>query len=761
MLSKPALDPIISQVDRRNYPHNKTSQKIVPILLNPKRSPLTFKKEAFFLISNYRGGDCGASFTASVEDFARGWKLELQVDYKVRCGEGNFASLADRIAEQLYDPAGPQAKLESIIRSWIEHFVTQISGAAEFLLNFYAHRDPLTQSIRKWAQEQLGLDLRPTISLNTDTVVKDTISIPPFVSKVICRDYDKEIDLQVGPIALDLDPSPNKAIHAHIRQRDTAKLSDILDKVIRDTVRSSFNLQQFRRESLPVEVRPKLKDALNQALVEHGRVVRALELKCDALVLNAEASYTSPVFTFTAKIPDYSTEANVECYLQMSLTNLGLFATLNIESPPHDWARTLLQSLIVDRFSRHTYVELMKEWADERRAIDEDLAARATSIGYEWKHTFIKTDLPFDLASRTQEMIVHEKQLTTKNSQSKVTLEGKIEYRVVDLRTLAKKYASETNIKARVEDFIRRTLQRFAGEKWPKQWNLHFDSKPGERALKDELFDQLDRDLFDEFGGRIESMTLKPDGELMRILDALREQAPVLSSIARNGVCTHPEFTVTRAHYAAELSYRVVDVIDEVWDRFEATKPTVEEVSKRIILHTRQILADEDPIQFRKLSHREVLARLNGDTLLPGLQAWIKNQFGLRIYIDHWVRQTTDIEIQTDDTRKGMEVAAIGTQADFLADLALLREEKEKIRSRILTLADNPDMYGDEIGGLKARLTKIDTEINQMASPDRLKQILAEQTDMAQHDLARSLGPAQTPLLKAPPKEDQEGGATD
>lgn len=755
MLQKTILDPIICHVERRDHPHDKVSQKIVPILLNPKRSILEFKKEALFLVSNYRAGDCGASFVAAVEDFARGWRLELQVEYKVRCGEGTFGPLADRIAEELYDPAGPQAKLESVIRSWIEHFVLQVGGPAEFLLSFYDHRDPLTQSIRGWAQERLGLDVRPTISLHTEAVVKDTVEVAPFVSKVICLDYDKEIDLHVGPLAFDLDSLPQKAILAHIRQRDVGKLHDLVDKTIRDTVRSTFTLQQFRKESLPIEIRPKLKESLNIALESHGRVVRALELRCDAAVLTAESSYTSTVFTFSAKVPDYTTEASVECYLQMTLTNLGLFATLNIESPPDEWARAAMQSVIVHRLSRHTYVELMKEWEEEKRAINQELAVRAAKIGYEWKHTFIKTDLPFDIAGRTLEMMVQEKQLPTSNSKSKVTLEGKIEYRIVDLKTLARNHASETNITARVEECMRGVLQHFAGRNSPKQWNLKFDSNPGGRALKEDLQDELNQKLWDEFGGRIESVNLRPDGELMRVLDGLREQAPVLSSIERDGIRTHPEFTVTRADYSVELSFRVVDVLEEFWDRFEATKPTLDEVSKRIILHARQILADHDPVQFRKLSNFEVLARLNGDTSLPGLQTWIKKQFGLQIYVDHWVREKTDIEVKSDDTRTGMEEAAIGTQTEFLADLAFRREEKAKIRAKILQLAVDPDMNKDEITSLKARLTEIDEEISNLTAPQRLKEILGGQTDMAQTALARSLGPTSNLALGAASGGDQ------
>ena len=739
-LLKTALDPIIRQVDRRDSPIDKNTQKVVAILLNPKRSLLEFKKEVFLLVSNYRGGDCGASFIASIEDFASNWRLQLLVDYRVRCAEGSFLAFADRIAEKLYDAAGPQQQLESTIRQWIEHYVSQVGGPATFLQNFYQQREPLAKEIRRWAQDQLCLDLRPTISLKTDSDVKETIEIPAFSSKIIFQDYERALNLQVGPIALDIHSNETKAILAHIMQRDAPRLRDVIDKALREHIKSCFKLHQFRKESLQTDVRPKLKEHLNTVLANYGRVVRALDLRCDSPVFDAPSPYKSLMFKFTSTVPDLKKEVNIEAYLQMRLVDLGLFATVNVESPPDEWARRALQSLVTQHLSRFSYVKLMDRWDEEKLAIDQELKSLAAAIGYEWTYTYIGTDLPFDLREPI-EIPIENLELTTKNSESKVILSGKIVVRIDNMAELAKRNPRELDLRKRVRECVYTTLNHFAKDYSPKQWALKFDSDPGGRALKETLADELSNNLRRELGGTLMLLDIERDGKLLKHLKDLRETAPFLS------------FKVTRAEFPTELSFRTLDVFEDKWHRFEATLPTIDKVTERIILHTQQMFADDDPVQFRKLRNDEIMQRLNGSPDRVGLQAWIKEQYGLEIYIDHWIRQRTNIEKDADDTRTVAEEAVIETQRQFLEsqkdaaqDLAVKTAQKQEIRRKILRL--DPDLDIEEIKRLEQRLRDIDKDLKDSA-PEMLKGILAVQSGIADESLKQSLAPPNRLALEA------------
>src|SRR5688572_4371096 len=116
MFKATALDNIIRQVEGKRAPHKSPDETIVPILLNPERSIFAPRKLAYFLVRKYRGSDCGATFTHTIDDFSHGWRLDLKIEYRVRVADTSFDAAARKIAEQLCDQErNPQEKLESII----------------------------------------------------------------------------------------------------------------------------------------------------------------------------------------------------------------------------------------------------------------------------------------------------------------------------------------------------------------------------------------------------------------------------------------------------------------------------------------------------------------------------------------------------------------------------------------------------------------------------------------------------------------------
>jgi hypothetical protein len=752
MQKKTPLDCLIRQVGSRHAPHKAPDEIIVPILINPDRAFWEWKKEVFFLVSKYRGNQCGGKINVAIDEFARSWRLNLAIEYHVQASDTPFETTAKKIAEELYDPEGPERKLESIIKDWVNHYVKQVGGPYEFMTGYFAHHAGLIDSLQRWARDQLFLELNLWIKIQTETPVNETEELPAFTTKVVFNDYDRAVDLKVEMLSLDLDNDPKRKILAYIRSGELNKLREVLERKLREIIREDYRLRDFRGSTAPSSVKQRLKDRLNKTAGDFGRCIRVLDLRCDTPWFATHDVYQSDKFDFKVNVPEYPKVVTVTADMQMELQNLGLYASAGIPKV-EDWVRETLESAIVLRLTRHTYVQLIQVWEEEKRQIEEDLTKRAASIGYQWIHSNITTDLPFDRVRRRFEIQLDEV-ITTSNSESKVTLHVNAWVKIDDVSVLAAKFPTEIDIDARVKEALALVLQRIGKEHSPKDWHLNFDahSNPNKKPVKLLVQEALEEQLVSSFGGKLVSITITRDGGLVEKLTELREQTPCF------------KIHVTRAKFETEFAYRVVDVMEELWHRFEATKPSIEQLNERIRLHIQQDFADEDPTIFRRRTNREIIKALNEGRAHDGVPYMIGAQYGLSIYIDHWIRTTTDIEAQEDQVRHDAERVVLTEEQILLRahgeetyrDLDLKQKLKNDLRERIQKL--NPLEDAEDIARLERRLSELDKEIQKQSS-EALRLILTRKAADSERQLARSLGqdPKALPEARQPERDSPEG----
>jgi hypothetical protein len=555
MQKSTALDRLIRSVESKKAPHRPPDETIVPILLNPHSPFWKSKEKAYFLVSNYRESECGDITRVPIEDLKQNWSLDLLVKYRVRVPEVPFEAAAQKIAEKLYDPLGPQHKLESIIRGWVHHFADQVGGPSAFMGDFVANTDTLEESIRRWALDQLSLDLRVHVAVKSFEDLRTPFSV-------------------------------------------------------------KLGMEREKEKS----------------------------------------------------------------------------ATSNSES------------------------KTRKEW-----------------------------------------------EFATSNSESTVGIGFSATVKIEDASVLARRFPRETNladkIAERVKESFRLVLQTTAKEFSPKEWYLNFDtpSDPLRPPLKEVLEVRLRQDLKDNFGGVLLSLDVTRDGTLLDARNDLKERTPRF------------DLKVTRAGYDTEFAYRVLDVIEDMWHRFEATKPSIQQLNERISLHIQQLFADDDPAVFRSRSNRNVMHLLNDGTDDNGIKKLIAQQYGLKIYIDHWIRKGAsllkdedgnliDLDKKSDEVRWKTEDVVLDEKLKLLeaigkekaADIELKQSQKEQIRKEINAL--HPIDQQSEIATLEARLAALDLEIKKLAS-DQLRHVIDTRSDAFEHGLALSLGQTPLKLLKSGAEE--------
>jgi hypothetical protein len=740
------LDSLIRKVDGMKAPHRNGEEVIVPVLINPNRKPWEWKKEEFYLVAkrpdHFSEGTCVVSIIA----FTEGLQLDLSIAYRVRMSDAPLQSAAQSIAVKLYDPLGPQVALENRIAKWVLDYVDKNGGPYRFIEGYIEHVPIFRQEMQRWARESLSLDLHLLIEIRTEKKVDETEEIPAFTVKAIFRDNDRVVDLKVENLTLEYAADPRQRIFAYVRSGETAKLTRLLQEKLVEVIRKDYDLHQFRGYTVPTTIKQAIKDRLNETTTKFGRTIRVLDLRCQTPFFEAEDAFSSTRFTFFVTVPQFPKRAEVYASIQLQLSALGKFAASGVTNLDQ-WAEAALKSTIVPHVSRHSYLELVTQWDTEKTVIDEELKAKAAEIGYKLLHTIIETDLPFDSVRRPFQIKL-DRAFTTKNSESTVTIHMDAHIKIVNMSLLASKMslATEINIDQRVNESLTLVLQQVAKNYSPKAWHLYFDTHPEATPLKFVVEKAIQRDLEESFGGTLVSINITRDSDLVGVLAKLREQTPRLI------------FEVTREQYKTELAYRVLDVEENDWQRFEATKPSIEQLNERVELHVKQMFADQDPAVFRRISNYDIIYNWIGSKDEKGIPFAIRNQYGLNIYIDHWIRERIDVEKGFDKLRVTAEEVTLdqqnlllqATRAEQSDDLAWLRQRKSDIREQINKLHVLDD--AEEINKLKAQIDELNREIRAQ-SPEALRNIMEENRIGAERQLAVSLGQDGAPPTMRPDRQ--------
>ena len=754
------LDPLIREVKGMDVPHHKGDEVIVPILLNPERHFWQPKEEKFYLVSKRTGHECSGSFDSAVEDHALDLRLDLKITYRVRFGDEQLKSAAGEIAQALYDPDGPRHKFENLLKEWIDYHVKQSGGPNKVMLDFYGGRSQLITFLQHSVRERLHLDLfRITIEPWADTAAKDTEELAPFTISAIFRDHESPITFKVEVLTLDILESPGQKILAYVKGGGKPKLRTAVEKTLLDAIRANYRLHDLRGVSVSPNIKQFLKSELRETVGAFGRSVRAFDLRSDASILKLQDFYQFDNLYFPVRVPSHPKAVPVAALAHLQLIDLGLYASSGTVDL-REWTRQTLESVITSRMSRHQYLRLAEQWNKEKLLIGQDFDKRAAAIGFQATFCEITADLPHDLIHQTFNVSIVDEQLTTNNSEWKVPVALEASVVIDNVAVLAEKWPTEVQIDKRIRESLVLTMHRVGREHSPKEWYLNFDQGEDQATapMKKVLQNAVEEQLRTEFGGKLVSFIVTR--KLVKQLAELREQTP------------SSDVSVTRSAFKTTVAYHVVDVDPTMWHRFQAAAPSIEELTKRICRHIEQTFADYDPVNFRRRTNAANLALLNDPQSTFSIQSLMLQQYGLQVYVDHWIRETVDQDKQEDarrfdaeqeenearfraekmerDVRFTVDTVTLGQQARLLTvssdeeqfDITLLQQEKEAIRGRIVALSPIHDK--DDIQVLEERLAELDRRIKGYRS-DALQSILKKQAEKKDRQLAEVLDqPAQS-----------------
>jgi len=588
-----------------------------------------FAERKYVLVSN--ANDPRNEVEASVpgiqlRDFAKNWSLSLNVNYLVRCVQGNEV----KVAEALWAGSHPGAVLHDSISRWVREFGG--SDPASFIQNFYARQRELERYLEEKAEDELGLSLQATARIDGRIEPREQIQIGPLHIPVRVKGDTGDQDLK---FEARLSVDPQRKMAAIIYREHESRLEDLLKTEIQKYCLSSLSLQSLYF-STPGKLEDDLTVYLNNVLLPYGRV-----LSFFAVQLTEKKTVTSlEDFFETKKEVTYEIEAStppvtIKNHVQMSLQDYGLYkrtGSQNLES----WIQENLEEIIHQVLFGKKYIDLLIGFDPLKEQIKQRLSVRASSIGYNIKQLITIPNLEqYEWLENFR--LELEGSFETKVPRFPVRLGIVVVARIPHLLDVEFYLNRRQNVPDKMKDLIldqtRQTLHGIEPERFYMQF-YYCDPEEGmsvERELSQVLTDSLKKD----FNADVVSIVFK-------VLDTdMTDIWATLEKCEGNLEMSLPSFSdVEKVIYRATL--RIEAIHAKGWNRFRTANRDTENIRVRLqdhIISQLGTFSNEDTVYYDYEGQKKAEAFIERVAKRFALE-----EFGLIIRLNSLRRDVTEIE---------------------------------------------------------------------------------------------------------------------
>jgi len=205
-----------------------------------RRGIWVFRKECkYVVVCNDRDlrNEVEASVTGiQLRDFVKNWSLLLNVNYLVRCRQGNEV----RLAEALWTGSHPGAVLHDFIGKWVKEFGDP--DPANVIQNFYTKQRELERYLQQKANDELGLTLQATVHIEARIQPREQLQIGPLHVPVRVQGDVVDQDLK---FEARLSVDPQRKISAIIYRDRESQLDGLLKTEIQKYCLTNVSLQSL------------------------------------------------------------------------------------------------------------------------------------------------------------------------------------------------------------------------------------------------------------------------------------------------------------------------------------------------------------------------------------------------------------------------------------------------------------------------------------------------------------------------------------
>jgi hypothetical protein len=605
-----------------------------------------FRERKYVLVSNDYDprNEVEASLPGiQLRDFAKDWSLSLNVNYLMRCRQGNEV----KVAEMLWAGSHPGVVLHDWISRWVRDFGGSEPG--NVIQNFYAKQRELERYIELKANDELGLELQATVRIESRIEPSELVQIGPLHMRVRINGDTADQDLKFEA-RLSIDPQ--RKIAAIIYRDHEPRLEALLKTEIQKYCLSSVSLQSLYF-SLPGKFEEDLTVHLNNILLPYGRVLNFFA----AQLTEKKTIVPHDNFFETKKEVSYEIEAStppvlIKNHVQMSLQDYGLYkrtGALNLES----WIEENLEEIIHQVLFGKRYIDLLIGFDPLKEQIKQRLSARASGIGYNIKQLITIPDLEQYEWLENFHLEVQDF-FNTKTPRFPVQLGIVVVARIRHLQDVETYLNRRQNVpdlmKALMLDQVRQALHGVEPERFYMQFS-YCDPEEG-ISVEQELRELVANSLATKFKADVISIVFKMlDTEMTNVWEALEKSEGDLEII-------FPSYSEMTENLTYRATLRIDGIHPRGWHQFRKANKELPNICRRLQEHVISQLAvfANDQLAFTDYEGQKKVEYY----LERIAKKFAIDEFGLVIHLNSLRRDATSTErVQKGIINKTLEAIAI------------------------------------------------------------------------------------------------------
>jgi hypothetical protein len=602
-----------------------------------------------------------------VQDPVDGTMLRIDVGYEAWIAPENALQVVRSVAGN-----NPGERLTQLVIAAVQRRAS--TTAATFFKQFPDRSAEIARELEQEIFAEHGLSIMLTLRLVGNAFEEFQLSRLDIDVPVRLADYATELTVRLSVVV-----SANERDQA--RAIDTMKRRPYLKETLRTISREFFvdvELQRFRAE-LTGSLQQALRGRLEQALAQWY-----LQLKTFSIALRDPlpdvARFADEESEFKIELRSYPRPISLRARVQLDLTDEGRYHRAG--APPlKKWVEDNVQRIVQRVLFHVRYLQFHADLTKWEQLILKELQEAADAIGYAVKAQITTPELPERRFQNPFPLIVSE-QFATSVSQEKTGLELVLRLQLPNLKAVEAELDRGADLEKLFHDVVLDEATAYLHTVSPGHLFTRFSQpvdhtgKPvpmpqadqdDRRPVTDELRERISAALKSRYGLTLLTFTVKQGPSALRDSYLALTQAISIPFQVNVPLLSNGEWAL---HYG-EL--QVHGVAEEGWPRFQAVRPTREQVTHFVTAAAKDLFS-AFLTRGGATGLTEAQAR---DLISVGLRERLQAELGLNIKVVAWYRDPTVREQALSQAQLKV------MQEQFEADAQFLRKQRARALARM------------------------------------------------------------------------------
>jgi hypothetical protein len=554
-----------------------------------------------------------------IDDFDKGLKIPLRVEYRLSCPEGREKMLVDFVGEF----ETPEDKFDDFIDKSIHSYYNDSSS--EFIENLQESLKGLSSWLVDRVEASSGVDFTLKIGIVGENRLKDLKQADSI--SVVPKDIEKSIDIFMEYLLKVSDRATIALLEYN--KKDSGYMKRVRELVAREL--GELSTQELLFDFVNKESRVSaLADGVNSSLKDIGREIEIKRVKLSTS--NIEKFQEVEVEVSREPTDRGSKRIVIKNRLQFELVDAGKYID-NDKPSLSKWARDELNRLYSSKLFGYKYIDFLVEFEDVKKSIEDEMRQRASKIGYTINQIISEPRLPENALLYMDTYDFTYTSLATSDSAINADFKVTVTFMLNDKKAFKELFRYSTDAKEGLEKIFEVELKKVLSYESPERIFLHYYNdkfQDSSKSLKRELEERISRYLSEKLDATIQDIHIVPvdNGLLKPLYDVRGESRDIEIALA-------PKIGGNPIIYKATLFVEGHD--NNNWSKLIDGKYDMDRIEELVIntLQAKFNVLSEGELRFTTLEHRDYMENI-ADKLAKEA---VSKRYGLIVEISNLDRE--------------------------------------------------------------------------------------------------------------------------